>query len=70
MMVEMCVLMVEGDSFARADDNVCSNWLRGTKPTFIRRQATKPVDSNGNPTTHEQRELTNLRNKPNNMKNK
>ena len=51
-MAEMCTMMIGGDTLEQANENVFKNWLRGTKPSFIRRQKTRLVDTNGNPVTH------------------
>ena len=62
-MAEICTMMVQGEDKESASAKEEKNWWRGTKPKFIKRQKTKPVDKCGSPVTHREREIANLRNK-------
>ena len=69
-MAETCILAIKGEDLESAVKTVEKQWWRGSRPRFIRRQKTKPTDKCGNPVTHRQREINNLRNKLTDLRNK
>ena len=62
--------MVHGKTQAEAVRSVENKWQRGTRPVFIKRQKTKPLNPSGGPVLHRQKEITNLRNRINDLRQK
>ena len=70
VLAEVFINMAHGQTEEEAVEKVESKWNRGTKPLFIKRQKTQPTNSNGDPVLHRQKEITNLRNRVNDLRQK
>ena len=70
IMVEVFIEFARGKEWNKTVSDIEGRWKRGARPTFSKKQKTKPLTTGGNPVLHRQKELTNLRNRINDLRSK